>query len=78
MLSEDEFEEASKLLKRNKAPAYDGLDVNIITSVYELIKKSLLKIFNESRNLGIFPENMKMAKVTPIFKSDKKKISNKL
>ena len=74
MLSEDEFEEAFKLLKRNKSPGHDGLDVNIITSVYELIKKPLLKIFNESINLGIFPENMKIAKVTPIFKSGKKEL----
>ena len=74
MLSEDEFEEAFKWLKRNKAPGHDGLDVNIITSVYELIKKPLLKIFNESINLGIFPENMKIAKVTPIFKSGKKEL----
>ena len=72
VLSEDEFEEAFKSLKRNKAPDHDGLDVNIITSVYELIKKPLLKIFNESINLGIFPKNMKIAKVTPIFKSGKK------
>ena len=74
MLSEDEFEETFKSLKRNKAPGHDGLDVNIITSVYELIKKPLLKIFNESINLGIFPENMKIAKVTPIFKSGKKEL----
>ena len=72
VLSEDEFEEAFKLLKRNKAPGHDGLDVNIITSVYELIKK--LKIFDESINLGIFAENMKIAKVTPIFKSGKKEL----
>ena len=69
MLSENEFEEAFKTLKRNKAPGHDGLDVNIITSVYEFIKKPLLNIFNESINLGIFPGKMKIAKVTPIFKS---------
>ena len=74
MLSEDEFEEAFKLLKRKKALGHDCLDVNIITSVYEFIKKPLLKIFNESINLGIFPENMKIAKVTPIFKSGKKEL----
>ena len=74
VLSENKFEEASKSLKRNKAPGHDGLDVNIITSVYELIKKSQLKIFNESINLGIFQENMKIVKVTPIFKSDKKEL----
>ena len=74
VLSENEFEEAFKTLKRNKAPGHDGLDVNIITSVYEFIKKPLLKIFNESINLGIFAENMKIAKVTPIFKSGKKEL----
>ena len=74
VLSEDELEEAFKLLIRNKPPGHDGLDVNVITSVYELIQKPLLKIFNESINLGIFPENMKIAKVTPIFKSGKKEL----
>ena len=74
VLSEDELEEAFKSLKRNKAHGYDGLDVNIITSVYEFIKKPLLKIFNESIHLGIFPENMKVAKVPPIFKSGKKEL----
>ena len=72
MLSEDEFEDAFKSLKINKASSHDGFDVNIIISVYEFIKKPRLKIFNESINLGIFPENMKIAKVIPIFKSGKK------
>ena len=34
VLSEDEFEEGFKSLKKNKAPTHDGLDVNYITSVY--------------------------------------------
>ena len=34
VLSEDEFEEAFKSLKRNKAPGYVGLDVSFITSLY--------------------------------------------
>ena len=61
MLSEDEFEAVFKSLKRNRAPGHDALDVNIITSVYELVKKPLLKVFNESINLGIFSEKMKIA-----------------
>ena len=48
MSSEDEFEKEFKSLKKNKAPGHDGLDLNIITSAYELIKKSLLKFFNKS------------------------------
>ena len=74
MLSKDKFEEASKSLKRNKTLGHDGLDVNIITSGFELIKKPLLKTFNEPINLGIFPENMKIAKITAIFKSGKKEL----
>ena len=70
--SEDEFKEAFKSLKRNNATDHDGLDANIITSVYE--KKPLLKIFNESINLGIFPKKMKISKVTSIFKSGKKEL----
>ena len=47
-LSEDEFEKEFKSLKNNKAPGHDGLDLIIITSAYELIKKSLLKFFDKS------------------------------
>ena len=56
-------------LKRNRAPGHDDLDVNIFASVYEL---SVWLIFNKSVTLGIFPENMKIVKTTPTFKSDKK------
>ena len=55
VLSEDGFEKAFKLFKRNEGPGHDGLDVNnIITCVYELVKKPLLTIFNESITPGIF------------------------
>ena len=66
-LTENELDEAFKSLKKNKAPGADGLDVNIIISVYEIIKKTLLKIFNDSLLLGIFPQSMKIAKVTPFY-----------
>ena len=45
MLSKDEFEEAFKSLKRNKTPGHGGLDVNIITSVNEFIKKNTAEDF---------------------------------
>ena len=44
MLTQDEFEEAFKSHKRNKAPGHDGLDVSI-TSVYELNKNDTSKDF---------------------------------
>ena len=43
-----------------KAPGHDVLDVNLITSVDELIKKPLPKTFNEAntnllKSIGLFP-----------------------
>ena len=78
LLSEDEFEEAFKSLKRNKAPGNDGLDVNIITCVHEFIKKPLLKIFNESINLSIFPRKHENRKGNTSFQIWQKGTTNKL
>ena len=73
-LTENELEEAVKSLKKNKASGPDGLHVNIIISVYKIIKRPLLKIFNNSLLLGIFPQTMKIAKVLPFYKSGKKNL----
>ena len=73
-LTENELEEAVKSLKKNKASGPDGLDVNIIISVYKIIKRPLIKIFNDSLLLGIFPQTMKIAKVLPFYKSGKKNL----
>ena len=73
-LTENELEEAVKFLKKNKASGPDGLDVNVIISVYKIIKRPLLKIFNDSLLLGIFPQTMKITKVLPFYKSGKKNL----
>ena len=73
-LTENELDEAFKSLKKNKAPIPDGLDISIIIFVYKIIKKPLLKIFNDSLLLGIFPQSLKIAKVTPFYKSGKKNL----
>ena len=79
MLSKDEFEEAFKSLKRNKAPGHDGLDVNIITYVFEFINsKPLLKIFSESINLGIFARKYENSKGNTNFQIWQKRTTNKL
>ena len=70
-LTEDEFDEAFKALKSNKSPGSDGLHVDIIKAVYSLIKQPLMKIFDSSLSLGIFPNSMK---VTPVFKAGKKEL----
>ena len=72
---EDEFLESFKSLKISKAPGFDQIDVNVINQKYNHIKKPLIRIFGDWIKLTVFLENLKLAKVTPIFKSGKKQLS---
>ena len=73
-MREEEFEKAFNSLKRNKAPSFHDVHVNIIKSVYNYIKIPLKRIFENSIKTGIFPEKMKIAKITPIFKSGQEEL----
>ena len=73
-LSEKELKDAFFTLKTNKSPGYDNLHVNEIRSMYHELKISLMIIFSQPSSTGIFPDKMKIAKVTPIFKTGKKSI----
>ena len=73
-LNFDEFEEAYSLksLKRSKAAGFDGLSSNIIIDAYDSFKNILFHVFKVSIKQGTFPDSLKIAKVTPIFKSGAK------
>ena len=65
------------LLKTNKRTGYDNIHGNVIRNLYNELKTPLMNIFNLSLNKGIFPDRMKVAKVTPIFiQGEKCNISN--
>ena len=64
-----EFETAFKSLKRNKAEGIDGINGNIVLEVYNEIKTILFRVFKSSLQQGVVPDLLKVAKVTPIFKS---------
>ena len=65
----EEFDNAFKTLERKKASRVDNINSSVIIDVYEEIKQPLFQIFKSSFRNGIFPESLKVAKVTPIFKS---------
>ena len=52
-LNFDEFEEAFKSLKRNKAAGFDDLSSNIIIDAYDSLKNILFHIFKVSIKQGI-------------------------
>ena len=67
-----EFKDAFFKLKRNKSAGYDNLHVNVIRSMCHELKIILRNIFSQSLSTGIFPDKMKIAKVSPVFKNGKK------
>ena len=71
-LNFDEFEEAFKSLKRNKAAGFDDLSSNIIIDACDSLRNILLHVSKVSIKQGIFPDNLRIAKVSPIFKSGAK------
>ena len=78
-LNFDESEEAFISLKRNKAAGFDDLSSNNIIDAYDSLKNILFHVFKVSIKQGIFPDNLKIAKVTLIFKSGAKdNVSNYL
>ena len=67
-LTFEEFEKSFKSVKQYKAAGHDNIDSNVIIKVYDEISYPLFMIFHSSFNEGIFPEQLKVAKVSPIFK----------
>ncbi|XP_065663014.1 uncharacterized protein LOC136085618 [Hydra vulgaris] len=64
-------------LKNNKSAGFDKINVNVVKSVYHIIEPLLFHIFNLSFKTGIVPEKLKIARITPVFKSgDDSIISN--
>ena len=76
-LTEKEFFEAFNTLKSNKSQGVDEISANMVKMSYDIIKDPLLYIFDLSIRTGKFPNSMKIAKVTPVFKTgDKTNPSN--
>ena len=68
-LNFDEFEEAFKSLKRNKAAGLDDLSSIIIIDARDSLKNILFHVLKVSIKQELFRDSIKIAKVTPIFKS---------
>ena len=71
-VTEEELKRAFFSLKPNKTPGYDDINVNVVKKMYKELKTPLMRIFNLSLSTGIFPDKLKIAKVSPIFKNGEK------
>ena len=68
-LSVNELKDAFCSLKINKSYGYDDISFNIFRNCFGPLLKDLMHIFNLSLERGIFPDDLKISLVTPIFKA---------
>ena len=59
-------------MKTNKCPSYNNISFNAIDNVLDYIVEPLRYIFSNFLAQGIFPEEMKIAKITTICKGGNK------
>ena len=57
-------------LKESKGAGPDKINAKLVKDSAEVICPTLTKIFNRSLQQGIFPEELKTAFVSPIYKND--------
>ena len=61
-----------KNLKQNKAPGNDMIGTKIIKLCLEIYANIFQKIYNRANEIGIYPDDIKIAKVKALFKKGKK------
>ena len=72
-LSPTNDEEVTKILLelKNSSPGYDGISIKVLKSTRDIIIPLLVHIINTSLQTGIFPDNLKIANIIPLFKAGK-------
>ena len=68
-LTVNELKDAFFSLKLNKSPGYDEVGFNVVKKCFVNFHKLLLHLFNVSLQNGTFPDELKIARVTPLFKN---------
>ena len=67
LITDDELNEAFQTLITKKSYGYDEILFDVIKCISPSVFEPLRYIFNLSIEKGIFPEQRKIAKVTPLF-----------
>jgi len=73
-ITEDEVVKIINKFDQNKSPGHDGIENFIIKRIANEISKPLTIIFNQSISTGNVPNQLKTAKVIPLYKKDNAEI----
>ena len=71
-ISVQETFDALNQLNLKKSPGLDGISVRLLKDTSDVIAQPLANIFNLSLRTAIFPDEWKIAKVSPVFKEGNK------
>ena len=63
-------EEIVKIINKFNQPGHDGIGNFIVKNVAHIVSKPLADIFSLSLSTGSVPEQLKIAKVIPIYKKE--------
>ena len=67
-INQSEIDKIIKSLDSNKSSDIYGMSPKLLQILSPAISETLSNIFNESFALGVFPDHIKLAMITPIFK----------
>ena len=75
-LTVNELKDAFSKLKSNKSPGFDDISSDVVKFVIDALIVPTKHIFDLSLKKGVFPDKLKIARITPIFKSGEKNLVN--
>jgi hypothetical protein len=76
-ITENEMEKAAKALKNKLSAGIDEIPDCVVKQCINVLKRPLINIYIASLESGIFPDQLKVAKVIPLYKKgDRKDIGN--
>jgi hypothetical protein len=76
-ITENEVEKAAKALKNKLSTGIDEIPDCVVKQCTKVLKRPLTNIYNASLESGIFPDQLKVAEVIPLYKKgDRKDIGN--
>ena len=73
-LNDEEIKIAFSTLKSNKSPGFDDISSEVIKFVFDALIEPIRHIFDLSLTKGVFPDKLKIARITPIFKSGEREL----
>ena len=68
-ISVNELQNAFFSIKTNKCPGHDEINFNVIRNCHGELCEPLQYLFSSPFEESIFPDDLKIAKVTPVFKA---------